>query len=155
MKFAFIFALLISTQFAHSATLREEKIKKDMLSRVDVLTEKINLTKQHLKKKKVAEACTEIDELFKLYPEHVKDIGSYMNLFKSKINKLKDESLGELITFHGLSNTCHRGSEAEYVDIKKFQKSLSKSLLKLERQKLVIENSKTNQDNSFYYEYEF
>lgn len=154
MKFAFIFALLVSTQFAHSETIREERIKKEMIARVDLLSEKINLTKTHLKKKKVAEACAQIDEVFNLYPEHVKDIGSYMNLFKSKINKLKDESLAELITFHGLSNTCNRGSDAEYVDIKKFQKSLSKSLLKLERQKLVIENNKTNQDNSFYYQYD-
>lgn len=154
MKFVILFTLLFSTQLSLAETIREENIKKEMLKRVDVLTEKIQTAKTLLGKKKAVEACAVNEEIFKLYPEHVKDIGGYMNLFKSKVSKLKDSALSELIKFHGLSNTCHEGKDAEYVDIKKMQKSLSRALLSLEKHKEIIEFNKTNQDNTFYYEYD-
>lgn len=156
MKNTFLFLILIlATQFSFADTIREENIRKDMVERVSLMMEKLNLVRKELKDKKAPEACLLIDEVFDLYPAHVKDVGSRMDLSKKRVNQTKVAALNQLIQIHRYSNTCRKGVGSEYVDIKKMRKEVSKIAKSLKRQRYIIESNRVDLENYFSYEYEF
>ena len=156
MKQTFLLAFLIfASQFSFAETLREENIRKDMVERVNVMMEKLNLARKELKEKKAIEACLLIDEVFDLYPAHLKDVGSRMDLSKKRVNQTKDAALAQLIQIHRYSNTCRKGVDSEYVDPKRMRKELGKIRKSLKRQRYIIEANRVDLENYFSYEYEF
>jgi hypothetical protein len=156
MKYTFLFLVLIfSTQFSFADTIREENIRKDMVERVNIMMEKLNQVKKDLKVKKVVEACFLIDEVFDLYPAHLKDVGSRMDLSVKRVNQTKNAALTQLIQIHRFSNTCRKGVESEYVDPKQMRKAISKIAKSLKRQRYIIEANRVDLENYFSYEYEF
>lgn len=156
MKNTFLLAFLIfATQYSFAETIREENIRKDMVERVNIMIEKLEQVKKDLKKKKVVEACLLVDDVFDLYPAHLKDVGSRMDLSKKRVYQTKDAALAQLIQIHQFSNTCRRGTGSEYVDPKKMRKDISKMAKSLKRQRYIIEANRVDLENYFSYEYEF
>ena len=151
------------SQTAFSQTLREKRIKQEMLERVDILIEKAQSVRENLtleKKetpsdKSVRAACRTIKELFEMYPEHVKAIGSHLDLFASKTVWLKNQAMAQLIFVHRQTMICKQGSNQEYVDPKALKKEFDNIVESLEKQKKRITKADASYDNSFYYEYEF
>jgi hypothetical protein len=156
MKNTFLIALLIlATQFSFADTIREENIRKDMVERVSLMMEKLTEVRKELKEKKVVEACLLIDDVFDLYPAHVKDVGSRMDLSKKRVNQTKNAALSQLIQIHRYSNICRKGAGSEYVDPKQMRKEISKIVKSLKRQRYIIEANRVDLENYFSYEYEF
>lgn len=155
MKFIFLVTLFLVGKIAHAETLREANNRKDMLSRIDVMLKTSKEAREALKIEKVDAACDKVEELFKLYPEHLTDIGQHMNLFKKKENKLKDTVFAQLIQVHQETNTCRSGKDFENVDPKLLSKNLKKIEGSLKRQHDFIEDRDTSANNAFYYRYEF
>ncbi len=148
-----LLAVFVNGAFAESAF--EKKKKQEMSERTDILIEKVESARSHLKKEEVKEACDEIKEMLKLYPEHLKSIGQHMNNYKTKVVIARDEALQQLIFVHRQSVVCGQGDNAEHVDPKDLNKKLKKILKSLNKQKKLIDKEKTNYENEFYYNYEF
>lgn len=155
MKSAIIMAMLLITQITSAQTLREKKVKLEMLDRVDGLISKVVEARVALKKEDVVLACDKIDELFKILPDHLMAVGTNMDLFDPKIVKMENESKMFLIDVHMRSNICSRGERGENLDIKETDKKLKKMKSALEKQKKRIKKEDTNYSNSYSYYYEF
>ena len=155
MKLALLLGLLLSLSSVGAQTLREKKIKKEMLERTDLLITKVIEARLALDKEDVAVACKKINELFELYPAHLTSIGTHMDLFDSKTVKIKNEALEQLIYMHQQSNVCAHGEGHEYLDMGAVDKKLKKIKKSLEKQKKTIKKSDTDYENIFHYEYEF
>lgn len=154
MKFALLLTLLF-TQVALADSIREVKIREQMLERVDLLTVKSELTRADLKKKDVVSACTKIKEMFVIFPDHLKAVGTHMDLFKNRTIKAKDEVLSQLIFIHKQVNICNSGKDSEYVDPKALTRELKDLESELRKQRRLIKRSDTSHENNFYYEYQF
>lgn len=155
MKLSFFIALLSLSSLTFADTIREKNIRKEMMDRVDVMIEKIEDARKDLKKEQVVEACARVNEVFELYPDHLTDVGTNMNLFVKKVDQTKDAALEQLIQMHQYSLLCARGENSEYVDPKAMRKELGKIKSSLKRQKKIIKKNDTDLENSFYYRYEF
>lgn len=155
MKFTLILATLLISQMSFAQSVREKRIKQEMLDRTDLLIEKVEGAREDLDHEDVIGACKKIKELFVLYPDHLKAIGSHLDLQRSKSIKAKDEALNQLIFIHKRSLLCGQGKDSEYVDAKKLRKELKTTLGSLEKQRKEIKRLDTINQNSFYYEYEF
>jgi hypothetical protein len=155
MKFTLILATLLISQLSFAQSAREKRIKQEMLDRTDLLIEKVEGAREDLDHEDVINACKKIKELFVLYPSHLKSIGSHLDLDRSKTIKAKDEALNQLIFVHKKSLLCDQGKDSEFVDAKKLRKELKETLNTLQKQRKVIKRSDTDNENSFYYEYEF
>lgn len=155
MKAAIIMALVLMTQVASAQTLKEKKIKIEMLDRVDGLISRVVDARAALKKEDVALACDKIDEMFKILPDHLMAVGTNMDLFDPKIIKIENESKMFLIDIHMRSNICSRGERGENLDIKETDKKLKKMKSALEKQKKRITKEDTNFSNNYSYYYEF
>lgn len=155
MKFvsALVLLALVNGAFAESAY--EKKKKEEMVGRTEALLEKIGNARGFLKEEKTSEACNEIQELLKLYPDHLKGIGQHMNNYKTKVIIARDEALQQLIFIHRQSVVCGQGENAEHVDPKDLDKKLKKISKKLKKHKKLIEKERTDFANEFYYKYEF
>lgn len=146
--------LMIGTASAEES-LRAQKIKQEMLERTDTLITFTSEGRDAIKKKDYVTACQKVNELFELYPDHLKAIGGHMNLFDSDIVKIKNEALDQLITFHKESLICADGTDHEYIRPKTLDETFKKTKKSLEKQKKRIKKSETDYENSFSYEYEF
>ncbi|WP_408096156.1 hypothetical protein ACJVC5_14045 [Peredibacter sp. HCB2-198] len=155
MKFGLLLICLLAGQMSFAQTMREKKIKEEMLSRVDALIEKAEATRTLLEKEDVVGACGKVQEMFEIYPEHLKAIGSHMDLFNSKNVTAKNQALEHLIFVHRQSLICKQGKDSEYVDLGKLDKKMKSMIKELKKHSKVIKKGDTNYENTFYYEYEF
>lgn len=155
MKFTLILATLLISQMSFAQSAREKRIKKEMIERTDLLIQKVEGAREDLDQEDVVSACKKVKEIFALFPDHLKAIGSHLDLERSQTIKAKDEALNQLIFIHKRSLLCAQGKDSEYVDAKKLRKELKVTLSSLEKQKKAIKKSDTDNENSFYYEYEF
>lgn len=155
MKYALMFVLLLTSQMTSAQTLREKKVKEEMLSRADVLITKINEARISLDKEEVAAACDKIDEIFKLLPDHLVGIGTHMNLFDPAVIKMENESKMHLIYIHQRHNICNNGVRGEYLDMGETDKKLKSMKKAIEKQKKKIKKSDTDYENTYNYYYEF
>ena len=155
MKFGLLLVCLLAGQMSFAQTMRSKKVKEEMLTRVDLLTEKAEACRLALEKEDVVAACGKIQEMFEIYPEHLKSIGTYMDLFESKNVTAKNQALEHLIFVHRQSLICRQGKDSEYLDIGLVNKKMKAMKKELGKQKKVIKKAETDYNNTFYYEYEF
>ncbi len=155
MKLPLIIMALALSQLASADSIREERIRKEMIDRVDLIVEKSEAARDDLKLKEVIPACEKIKEIFVAYPDHLKAIGSHMDLFRSRTVKAKDQALNHLITLHKQTNICNAGKDSEYVDPKIMGKKLKEIEKDLKRHRRLIKRQDTDHQNQFYYEYQF
>lgn len=155
MKFTMLAVALLVSQLSFAQTMKEKKVKQEMLDRTELLIEKVVSAREDLEKEDVGSACKKVKEIFALYPEHLTSIGSHLDFEKNKTIKAKDEALAQLVFMHKTSQLCDRGSDSEYVDPTELRKDLKVTLKSLEKQQKTIRKGDTNSENKFYYEYEF
>lgn len=155
MKSTLVLLLLLASQLSFSQTLKEKKVKQEMLDRADVLIAKVSEARLALEKEDVVTTCEKINELFRLYPDHLVGIGTRMNIFDGRIIKMENEAKMSLIYFHQQSNVCSRGETGEYLDIGDTKKKLKSIKRQLEKQKKKIKKSDTDYENTYNYYYEF
>lgn len=155
MKTTLVLMLLLVSQLSFAQTLKEKKVKQEMLDRADVLIAKVEEAKLALDKEDVVTTCAKINELFKLYPDHLVGIGTRMNIFDGSIVKMENAAKMSLIYFHQQSNVCARGETGEYLEIKETKKRLKAIKKELEKQKKKIKKSDTDYENTYNYYYEF
>ena len=155
MKFTLLALALLVSQLSFAQTIKEQKVKQEMLERTDVLIEKVVSAREDLSKDDVVSACKKIKEIFELYPAHLTSIGSHLDFEKNKTVKAKDVALSQLVFMHKTSQLCDRGTDSEYVDPGLLGKELKFTLKSLEKQKKTIQKGDTGSENKFYYEYEF
>ncbi len=155
MKSTLVLLLLLVSQLSFAQTLKEKKVKQEMLDRADVLIGKVSEARLALDKEDVVTTCERINELFKLYPDHLVGIGTRMNIFDGSIVKMENEAKMSLIYFHQQSNVCARGETGEYLDIGETKKKLKSIRKELEKQKKKIKKSDTDYENTYNYYYEF
>lgn len=156
MKTVFMLFLLLVSQLTFAQTLKEKKIKEEMLKRVDSLITKTEEGRKALKEEDVEEACNIINSLFKVLPDHLVSIGTRMNLLDSKIIKMENETKMFLIDMHRRSNICASGDEiGENLDIGETDKQFKKMNKSFEKQKKRIKKEETNYNNYYNYYYEF
>lgn len=155
MKFGLILLTLLIAQSGFAQSMREKRIKEEMLQRVATLLHKIDDTRNDLDREDVVNACSKIKEMFVIYPDHVKAIGSHMSLFEGRTVDAKNEALTQLIFMHKQTLLCDQGTDCEYVDPKQLSKELKKIGKSLKKQGKTIKKSDTGYDNTFYYHYEF
>ena len=163
MKLGLIMLALLLSQLASAQTLRETRIKQEMLERADLVIEKIEDIREHLKAKKkeipseenIELACEKMEELFEIFPAHLKAIGVHMDLFARNTVWMKNAALDQLIYINKQALTCREGKKHEYVDPSAVRKELGNMLVSLEKQRKRIKKEDTDFDNVFRYEYEF
>jgi predicted nuclease with TOPRIM domain len=155
MKFTVLMTFMLVSQISLAQSLREKRIKQEMLDRSEELIEKIESARNDLENEDVVSACKTIRELFEKYPKHLVGIGTHLDLERPRTIKSKDRALEELIYFHQKTLICNQGKDSEYVDPEQMRKELKKIKRSLKKQKRVIKRSDTDNENSFYYEYRF
>jgi hypothetical protein len=155
MKNVFILLLLMIGQVASAQTLKEKKLKQEMLGRVDTLIEKSQQAREALKTEDVVLACKKINELFKILPDHLISIGTSMNLFDPKVIKMENETKMFLIDMHQRSNICAMGETGENLDIGKTDKKFKEMIKAFGKQKKKIKKSDVDYENTYNYYYEF
>ncbi|HXH30171.1 MAG TPA: hypothetical protein VNJ01_05110 [Bacteriovoracaceae bacterium] len=155
MKAALITALLMFSAVSFAQTTHELKVKKEMLARVEILILSAREIRSDLKTQKVVPACEKVQQMRELFPDHVRDMGSYLDLYNSKTNKAINEGLAHQIYIHKLRNQCREGNDSEYVDMGQLAKEMKTISKVLEKHRKLIKKSDTDHDNSFSYEYEF
>ena len=155
MKWCLLLTVLLVSQAGFAQSIRDQKIKQEMLERVEKISKKVQETRDELKAQRVEVACDNINELFKIYPDHVKAIGVRMDLLSRKIDKIKHESLNQLIFFHRQTLICQKGTGCEYVDMKVLDKELKSIQKSLKTQTKLIKKQDTTRENQFRYEYDF
>jgi hypothetical protein len=155
MKLGLILACLMLSNISLAQSLRDKRIKQEMLDRVDTLVTKINEVMSSLEREDPVMGCNTLSDIFKLVPDHLMGIGTRMNLFDPAVIKMEHESKLDLIEVHKLINICNNGVYGENVDLKgtvKFLKSMKKRLAK---QKKKISKKDTDYENTYNYYYEF
>ncbi len=155
MKLSMILATLLMCQMTFAQSAKEIRIKKEMLDRVELLIQKVETTRDDLDKQDVSSACKKIKEMFVIYPDHLKAIGTHMDFNRSRSMKAKDQALNQLIFMHKQTLICDQGTECENVDSSKLRKELKGIERSLKKQRRVIKKTDTSNENSFYYRYEF
>jgi predicted RNase H-like nuclease (RuvC/YqgF family) len=147
--------MLLVSQLSFAESLKERKVKQEMLDRVDTLTTKLQEGENALDKEDVLAACKNIDEAFKIMPDHLVGIGTKMDLFNSKVIKMEKESKMHLIYLHTASNTCSREETGINLDIEETQKKLKSMRKALVKQRKKIKKLDTGFANTYNYYYEF
>jgi hypothetical protein len=155
MKFGLMLALLLTSQITFAQTLKEKKVKEEMLLRADSLITKIDEARASLDKEEVVSACDKIDEIFKLLPDHLIGIGTRMNLFDPDVIRMENESKMHLIYIHQRHNICNNGQRGENLDMGETGKKLKSMKKAIEKQKKKIKKSDTDYENTYNYYYEF
>ncbi len=155
MKRTLMLMLLLVSQLSFAETLKERKVKQEMLDRADVLIAKVSEAKLALDKEDVVLTCSKINEIFRLYPDHLIGIGTRMNIFDGTVIKMENATKMSLIYFHKQSNICARGETGEHLDIGETKKRLKAIGKELEKQKKKIKKSDTDYENTYNYYYEF
>lgn len=155
MKYSLILATLLLGHQAFAQTLKETRTKQEMIDRTELLIETVESAREDLKKEDVENACKKIKQLFVIYPEHVKSIGSHLDFERNRTIRAKDQALNQLIFIHRQSLICDQGTDCEYVDPKKLGKELGQIEKSLKSQRKTIKRSDTGSENKFEYYYEF
>lgn len=163
MKQIFIILTLLLSQVAGAQTLRDKRMKQEMLDRADLIISKVESIRESLKSKKhelpseqkMDEACDTIEDLFEIFPAHLKAIGGKMDLFARKTVWMKNAALDQLIYINKQALICREGKNHEYVDPSAVRKEFGNILESLEKQRKRISKEDTDYNNSFHYEYEF
>ncbi len=155
MKYSLILATLLLGHQAFAQTLKETRTKQEMIDRTELLIETVEGAREDLKKEDVENACKKIKQLFVIYPEHVKSIGSHLDFERNRTIRAKDQALNQLIFIHRQSLICDQGTDCEYVDPKKLGKELGQIEKSLKSQRKTIKRSDTGSENKFEYYYEF
>ncbi len=155
MKSTLVLVMLLVSQLSLAQTLKEKKVKLEMLERTDALITKVKEAKIFLGNEDVAGTCEVINVIFKLYPDHLIAIGTKMNIFDGSIVRMENETKMSLIYFHQQSNVCSRGTGGEYLDIGATKKKLKSIGKQLDKQRKKIKKSDTNYENTYNYYYEF
>lgn len=150
-----MFVLLIASQMTYAQSLKDKKIKEEMLKRVDTLILKIDEARIHLDKEEASSACDKIDEIFKILPDHLVGIGTRMNLFDPSVIRMENESKMQLIWIHQRHNICNNGIRGENLDLTETNKKLKSMKKMLEKQRKKIKKSDTDYENTYNYYYEF
>jgi hypothetical protein len=154
MKLLIVFTLLMS-QFSFAETMKERRIKEEMLTRVDTLVIKVDEGREALAKEDVISACQKVEDLFGLLPKHLVSIGTKMNLFDKNVIKMERETKVFLIDMHMTSNICKSGKDAENLDMEKTDTKFKNMRKAFVKQKKRIQKSDTNYENVYNYYYEF
>lgn len=155
MKFTLILASLMLCQISFAQTVRAERIKQEMLDRVDLLVTKAEEAREVLDREDTVAACKLIKEMFVIYPDHVKATGSHMDVGRGRSVRANKDALNELIFIHKQSIICDQGKDSEYVDPGKLRKELKEIVSSLKKQKKQIKKMDTDHSNQYRYEYEF
>lgn len=155
MKLSVLLLMLLVATSSFAQTLKEKKIKKQMLERADSLIQLIDDARDYLKQDDIVAACGKVQEAFVIYPRHLEDIGVRMNLLRGRPNKAKNEALTGLIKVHRQSVICAKGKDAEFVDPKKMKRTLRTVYKSLKKQRRIIKHHRTENSNQFYYNYRF
>jgi hypothetical protein len=155
MKFTLMLAALLLTSVSFADTGAQKKVKKEMLERAKLMLEKVDGARDDLDRKDPVNACIKVEELYSLYPDHLKSIGVYMKIMKKKSRKSRDAALSELAFMHKQSLICSQGDYGDNVDTKALDKELKSVRRSLKKQLRAIKSSSTDQNNSFRYRYEF
>lgn len=155
MNFIYALAFVLVSGVSSAQTMHELKIKKEMIERVEILIVNAREIREDLKTQKVITACEKVDEMFELYPGHLKSLGSHLDLSKSKANKAINEALLHQVYLHKQSLQCKRGKDSEHVDMRVLGNDMKNIGKTLEKHRKLIMKSDTDHDNSFTYEYEF
>jgi hypothetical protein len=155
MPIRLIILMLFMSQLAFGQSLKEKRIKEEMLTRVDHLIEKVQQTRSYLKNEEVALSCKTINDIFKILPEHLMSIGTRMNLFDPQVINMEQETKMLLIYIHQRSNICNVGETGENLDIDETDKKMKSAKKMLDKQKKEIKKSDTNFENLYNYYYEF
>lgn len=155
MKNLILITALLFSVAAMAQTKKEKQIKENMLSRLDKITSSLELAKDSFSDEITDKGCAELKKAFALMPDHLKDIGTHMDLFQSKTIRSKNEALNQLIYLHRQTVVCDQGKDQENIDSGEVRKELKKILKSLKKQRKAIKKSDTNYENSFYYYYEF
>jgi hypothetical protein len=155
MKFTFFLMAMLSVQIASAQSLREKRIKAEMLEKVDQLIEKVEETRHDLEQEDVSAACDKIHQIKELYPDHLKTSAKRLDLERRRTSKVKDRALNELIFFHQQSVECKKGRGSEFVDPSELDKELKRISKSLKKQRKIIEKNDTDHNNSFSYRYRF
>lgn len=153
MKLTLILASLFLSQLSFAQTLKEKKIKQEMIERTDVLISKISSAKEDIEREDAIGACEKIKEAFKIYPEHVKAIGTHMDISKNRSVEARNEALRHLMLIHRTTLICDSAANCENVDPKKLRRELKETLGSLEKNKKAIIKTSTGSQNYFRYEY--
>lgn len=155
MKFALLaFALLLS-QLSFAQSLKDKKVKAEMVGRAHLLVIKATDAREAIKAEDMARVCDRIQEMFRTLPDHLMSIGQKMDLFDRSVVKMENETKMFLIDVHMRSNICQQGQRGENLDIKETDKQLKKMIKAFEKQKKTISKKDTGFDNSYSYYYEF
>ena len=155
MKIGLMLILLTLSQISMAQSLKEKKEKLVIMNRVDALIVAINEGRASLEKEDVVSACTKINEIFKILPDHLLSIGTRMNLFDSKVIKMENETKMFLIYIHQRSNICSNGETGENLDISETKQKFKSMKKMLEKQKKIIKKLDTDYENTYNYYYEF
>jgi len=155
MKWCLLLSILVMSQAGFGQTIRDQKIKQEMLERVEKISKKVEETREELKAERVEVACANIKELFDIYPDHVLAIGMRMDLLSRPIDKIKHESLNQLIFFDRQHQICKKGTGCEWVDIKVLDKELKRIQKSLKKQTKLIKKKDTTRENHYRYEYNY
>lgn len=155
MQLRLIILMLFLSPFAFGQSLKDKRIKEEMLNRVDTLTEKVQITRDYLKQEDVVLACKTINEIFKILPDHLVSIGTRMNLFDPQVINMEHETKLFLIYVHQRSNICSQGEASENLDISEVDKKFKSTKKIFEKQKKKIKKSDTTYENLYNYYYEF
>ena len=156
MKNLILLAVMLFSVSAFAQTKKEKQIKENMLNRLDKITAHLEVAKDSFSDEITDKGCAELKKAFALMPDHLKDIGTHMDLFQSKTIRSKNEALNQLIYLHRQTNVCDQGKDQENVDSGEVRKELKKILKSLKKQRKAIKKGDTDFENSFfYYYYEF
>ena len=155
MKISLILATFLMCQISFAQSIKEKRIKQEMIDRTALLIEKVESTREDLEKEDVVNACKKIKEIFIIFPDHLKGIGSHLDFDRNRTIRAKDEALNQLIFIHRQTLICEQGKDSEYVDPKKLEKELKSIERSLKHQRKVIKRSDTSNQNKFDYYYEF
>jgi hypothetical protein len=155
MKLSLILLTLTFAQLASADSIREKRIRQEMLDRVEQILQQSEASREDLEKEDAVAACEKIANLFSIYPDHLKAIGRHMEYYRIKTRKATNQSLNHLIFLHKQTEVCKQGKDSEYLDLKLVNKELKDMEKDLKRQRRLIKRRDTSQDNSFSYRYEF
>lgn len=131
LKFACCLIMLLSSQ-----AYAQNKTKTRMLNRLDTLVSSIESTRTNI-------SCEDVKAIFKIYPGHIKDIVTHMDLFDPRTAELRDASLAHLIVLRNQSKNCNPVSLVS--ELKCMERELKK-------QKKIIEKADTGFDNNLFHQ---
>lgn len=155
MKLAFLTIALLFGQIGFAQSLKDKKVKAEMIGRAHLLVIKATDAREAIKAEDMARACDRIEEMFRTLPDHLMSIGQKMDLFDRTIVKMENETKMFLIDVHMRTNICQQGQRGENLDIKETDKQLNKMIKAFKKQKKTISKKDTGFDNSYSYYYEF